>query len=182
MPTRHQRHPSARRKAQGSECCMSASFVAAHWNAFVISRQTRVTSHVKSAAHRLWHLEKSLIDPDRPPNAVVLGKSARTAWRCGGCGLVSLVPRLPRGRPNRGPSVNRGGKDGLSCGRRAEFSDRRRRERVYNISRMCANGKTAIQNIRPNRLCQDARTSCSQAVRSFCLRPHVSKICRYRFN
>lgn len=29
VPTRQQRHPSARRKAQGSECCMSASFVAA---------------------------------------------------------------------------------------------------------------------------------------------------------
>jgi hypothetical protein len=95
---------------------------------------------------------------------------------------VSLVPRLPQSRPNREPSVNRGSEDGLTCGRRAESVDRRRRERVCDIFTMCANGKTAIAKIRPNPLCQNARSSCSQAVRSFCLRPHVSKICRYRFN
>lgn len=103
LPTRRQRHPSARRKAQGPKCCMSASFVfptpdcirhlkadspasAVRWSA------TRRIAHLSKMSHR----RRSRDDWQQMP---LLGKLARPVWRCGGCGLVSLVSGLTHGQP-----------------------------------------------------------------------------------
>lgn len=74
--TRQQRHPSARRKAQGSECCKGASFVAAMLDrTHQLEADTSTFIHQVSCiiiTHQPPQLEKSLIDPARPPNAVAL--------------------------------------------------------------------------------------------------------------
>lgn len=96
---------------------------------------------------------------------------------------MSLVPRLPQSPPmSRTIRSSRRG-DGLMCGRRAEFVDPEDASEFATSSQCARTAERQLQeSARPGRLCQDARTSCSQAVRSFCLRLHVSKICRSRFN
>ena len=69
-PTRQQRHPSARRKAQSSECCMSASFVAAtldrtrHLEADSRTLAHQVTSYINSGS--LKNLSSTLLGRQLP--------------------------------------------------------------------------------------------------------------------